>query len=62
MGWEFAAEWVEDPVRCWKWSWRRVADDSGAVLQQSGGFVQLEDCVDDARQHGFDESGCGPVE
>jgi hypothetical protein len=62
MGWQFAAVWVDDPVRCWKWTWRRVADDSGAVLEQSREFVQLEDCVEDARRSGFDESGCGPVE
>ena len=59
MGWEFAAEWVDDPVKCWKWTWRRVADDSGEVLEQSRDFVELEDCVADARRHGFDESECG---
>ena len=62
MGWEFAAVWVDDPVRTWKWTWRRVADDDGAGLERSGECVQLEDCVDDARRHGFDESGCGPVD
>jgi hypothetical protein len=33
MGWEFAATWGEEPVRCWKWTWRRIADDSGQVKQ-----------------------------
>jgi hypothetical protein len=62
MGWEFAAMWVDDPARSWKWTWRRVADDSGAVLQQSQEFSVLEDCVEDARKHGFDASGCGPID
>jgi hypothetical protein len=54
--------WVDDPARCWKWTWRRVADDSGAVLEQSKDFVQLEDCLDDARRNGFEESGCGSID
>ena len=62
MGWEFAAVWVDDPANVWKWTWRRVADDSGAVLEQSSEFALLEECVADARQHGFDTSGCGPVD
>ena len=62
MGWEFAAVWVDEPVRSWKRTWRRIADDSGAVLQQSGDFHALEECIDDARRHGFDETGCGPRE
>jgi hypothetical protein len=62
MGWEFAALWTDDPVGSWNWTWRRVADDSGAVLQQSAGFAALEDCIEDARKHGFDESGCGPTD
>jgi len=62
MGWEFAAVWIDDPSRYWEWTWRRIADDSGAVLEQSAGFVRLEDCVEDARRNGFDETGCGRVE
>lgn len=58
MGWEFAARWVEEPEQAWKWAWRRVADDSGAVLEQSALFLNLEDCIDDARRHGFDEGPC----
>jgi hypothetical protein len=61
MGWEFAALWVDDPDATWQWVWRRIADDSGAVIAESAGFRQLEACIEDARGHGFDESGCGPV-
>ena len=59
MGWEFAALWVEDPDGAWKWVWRRVADDSGDALQQSEQFPALDDCIENARQNGFDESSCG---
>jgi len=59
MSWQFAALWVEDPDGAWKWVWRRVADDSGAVLQQSPEFDQMEDCLENARRNGFDESDCG---
>ena len=45
MGWEFAAVWVDDPDQAWRWMWRRVADDSGAVLQQSREFPHLDDCL-----------------
>jgi hypothetical protein len=62
MGWEFAAIWVDDPARSWKWTWRRVADDSGAVLAESAEFSLLEDCIADARRNGYDESDCGPLE
>lgn len=62
MGWEFAAIWVDDPARSWKWTWRRVADDSGAVLEESAEFALLEDCVEDARKNGYDASDCGPLE
>jgi len=61
MGWEFAALWVDDPDATWRWVWRRIADDSGAVIAESAGFRQLEACIEDARGNGFDESGCGPV-
>ena len=61
MGWEFAALWVDDPDAPWQWVWRRVADDSGKVIAESAAFTQMESCVEDARLHGFDEEGCGPV-
>ena len=60
MGWEFAAVWADDPD-CeggWRWMWRRAADDSASTLDQSRRFATLEDCLDDARKHGFDEDGC----
>jgi hypothetical protein len=60
MGWQFAARWVDDPDRAWEWAWQRVADDSGAVLEESKGFSRLEDCIQDAQYHGFDESSCPP--
>lgn len=56
MGWQFAALWIDEAA--WKWVWRRVADDSGAVLEESQPFLSLDECVDDARLNGFDESGC----
>ena len=58
MGWEFAALWVDDPESKWQWVWRRIADDSGAVLHESRGFSRLEECIGDAQRHGFYESGC----
>ncbi|HEV7799479.1 MAG TPA: hypothetical protein VGP15_00255 [Burkholderiales bacterium] len=62
MGWEFAAVWVDDPARAWKWMWRRIGDDSGAVLEHSAQFARLEDCIEDACRNGFEQSGCGPVD
>lgn len=61
MGWEFTALWVDDPDTPWHWVWRRIADDSGALIAESAAFPQLELCVDDAKLHGFDEQGCGPA-
>jgi hypothetical protein len=58
MGWEFVASWVDDPDINWHWQWRRIADDSGAVIAQSKHFAQLDRCIEDARTHGFDEDGC----
>jgi hypothetical protein len=60
MGWQFAAVWGDDPDGRWKWVWRRIADDSGATLEQSGEFNRLDDCIEDARRHGFDED-CGAI-
>jgi hypothetical protein len=62
MGWEFAACWVEESDAPWQWMWRRIADDSGAVIAQSGHFATLEQCIEDAKDHGFDEENCGPVD
>jgi hypothetical protein len=62
MGWEFAASWVDQPEASWQWSWRRVADDSGAVIAESHRFPQLDLCIADAKANGFDEDGCGPIE
>ena len=59
MGWEFAALWVDDPDMPWQWVWRRVADDSGALLEQSQAFAELAPCIADATAHGFDDEGCG---
>ena len=61
MGWEFAALWVEDVDSPWQWVWRRVADDSGSILEESPPFTDLALCVDDAKRHGFEEGGCGPI-
>lgn len=61
MGWEFAALWVDDPDVSWQWVWRRIADDSGEVIAESSAFPRLENCLEDARLHGFEEDDCGPV-
>ena len=60
MGWQFAARWGDEAEATWQWVWRRVADDSGAVIEESRTFSRLDECVDDARMNGFDESGCAP--
>ena len=60
MGWEFAALWVDDPDVPWQWVWRRIADDSGAVLEESTAFPHLDLCLADARSNGFDDDSCGP--
>ena len=58
MAWEFAAMWADDDDHGWYWTWRRVADDSGERLEQSARFVALEDCIEDAKKHGFDDDYC----
>lgn len=58
MGWEFAALWTDDTTP-WQWVWRRVADDSGKVIEESGAFQDLTACLDDARKHGFDTPAPG---
>jgi hypothetical protein len=61
MGWEFAAVWLDDTRPAWHWIWRRIADDTGKLLEQSPPFGALARGVEDARAHGFDEDGCGPL-
>ena len=62
VGWEFAALWVDDEADArWQWVWRRVADDSGAVIAESTAFPHLDLCLEDARRNGFDEEECGPT-
>ena len=61
MGWEFVALWADDPDAQWRWVWRRVADDSGALIAESTSFPELDSCVEDARKNGFDDDcipGC----
>ena len=58
MGWEFAAAWVEEPDPRWQWKWRRVADDSGRLLEESSQFALLDECIADAKRHGFDDDDC----
>ena len=61
MGWEFAALWVDEAEAPWQWVWRRIADDSGAVISESAPFPHLDLCIADAKENGFDEEGCGPL-
>ena len=58
MGWEFAALWNDDTTP-WQWVWRRIADDSGRVLEESHRFLQLDECVADAQKHGFENDVSG---
>ena len=58
MAWEFTARWIEDADVPWQWVWRRVADDSGAVIATSQPFPNLGACIGDARAHGFDDDAC----
>lgn len=54
MGWEFAALWNDDATP-WQWVWRRIADDSGRVLEESRAFDQLDECIEDAKKNGFED-------
>ena len=58
MGWEIAAVWRDEPDRSWSWIWRRVADDSGQVLEESRSFTEFEACIEDAEAHGLDLTDC----
>jgi hypothetical protein len=57
MGWEFAALWNDDADAPWQWVWRRIADDSGQVVEESRAFANLDGCMADAKQHGFENDG-----
>lgn len=61
MGWEFAALWPDEPDTPWQWVWRRIADDTGTLIEQSPPFPELDACIRDAKTHGFEEDGCGRV-
>ena len=61
MGWEFAASATDEADQGWQWVWRRIADDSGVMLHESAPFAALEDCITDAKKHGFDETACSPL-
>ena len=54
MGWEFAGVWTDDASTTWQWIWRRIADDSGEIVEQSGPFESFEACMADARTRGFE--------
>ena len=58
MGWEFAALWTDDATP-WQWIWRRVADDSGHVIEESAAFSELDACIEDAKKHGFESAAPG---
>ena len=60
MGWEFAALWVDDADVPWQWVWRRIADDSGEVIEESAAFPHIDLCLADARSKGFDDASCSP--
>ena len=62
MGWAFVALWVDDPDTPWHWVWRRTADDSGVLIAESARFSELDCCVEDARQNGYDADACGPLD
>jgi hypothetical protein len=57
MGWEIAAVWV-DPDANWCWTWRRVEDDSGRIIEESSRFPDYEECIEDAQAHGLDYADC----
>ena len=59
MGWEFAALWNDDAGAPWQWVWRRIADDSGHVVEESRAFDNLDRCVSDAKQNGFEDGHAG---
>jgi hypothetical protein len=58
MGWEIAALWIDEPEASWCRTWRRVEDDSGRIIEESRKFEVFEECLEDARAHGFDHADC----
>ena len=38
------------------WSWRAYSQTGGLAMQSSGAFETLTECVQDARQKGYDKS------
>ena len=60
MGWEFAAFWIDDSAGAWQWVWRRVADDNGHVIEESDPFAHLDLCLENAREHGFEDGEGNP--
>jgi hypothetical protein len=58
MGWEIAAIWMDDADPAWYWTWRRVEDDSGRVVEESLAFSRFEHCIDDAQAHGLERADC----
>jgi len=38
------------------WKWRRLADDTRAVLEESEPLPDFAACIDDARKNGFHDS------
>jgi hypothetical protein len=58
MGWEIAAVWMDDHDPGWYWSWRRLEDDSGRIVEESEAFEQFEHCIDDAQAHGLEQADC----
>jgi hypothetical protein len=35
------------------WNWRRTSPDGEVLLEGRGSFDSLEDCMGDARRHGY---------
>lgn len=61
MGWEFVTSFDSDD-RKFYWFWRRTADDSGEVLEESARrFLDLMECIENARRHGFEDPTEGPA-
>ena len=58
VSWEIAAIFTEEPEPTWRWTWRRVADDSGRVIEESAPFEEFDDCIEDAQVHGLDFADC----
>ena len=44
------------------WYWELVSDSSDMILESSQGFATREECVVDARRHGFTGQHAGPID